>query len=352
MEHDNYTNPIKTILGSDILQGSAASARLDQYFFKTGEYTTDSGLILEDKKVDRTFRFDYKTSFSIASNPLFVFEVICSLGNLVENYSRSYVKVQSILASTGGFIKFILMMLTVLNTFYINKFVHEEIFLDFQKSIDTIPKKGDAFNPDSLFMKNSRNNFNNNFILPKPNTIMNNLIEEPRSTNHIITTELRSRNENALDNNLHKSNPKSSKSGTLAKKTNFKDNIKKKQNYKKMTCFEILFSFVNKTKKFKEKHKILKQVEKDLQNKLDIKNIFRLSLKVDMNDNIIYGEMGRKVKDFLLSVNFLSNLGMKTHEEIPTFTEITGSIEKIKESKNIIDVNEKLVNEAEKLNNL
>lgn len=118
VDNNDYLNPIKRTYESKIIKGSSKSFRQDYYFFKTYEYNSDNGMLMEDIQTTNYFELE-NTESEIYYNPdtETMYEIFLTISNQRLIYKRTYLKVQKIAADVGGFIKFctIILNLVVLN---------------------------------------------------------------------------------------------------------------------------------------------------------------------------------------------------------------------------------------------
>jgi hypothetical protein len=114
----DYASPFKEIWTSDLIQVTATARRSEEYYYKIVNINDDIGWILEDFDESQIFQFDSRSSITQGFDGVDILECKVSISNLNDNYVRKYVKLQEIFANTGGFVKFLLMFLSVITEYY------------------------------------------------------------------------------------------------------------------------------------------------------------------------------------------------------------------------------------------
>jgi hypothetical protein len=141
IEQSDYMHPVKFYFTSDALLGSALSSRHDEYYFKITEIQTDKGLVLPSISTIYTFELDSKTNYITAYNGVNIFEVFITGSNLKDIYQRKYIKFQDVIANTGGFIKFIMLFLSVINNYISGKFQFSSLIKNYESKLDILLKE-------------------------------------------------------------------------------------------------------------------------------------------------------------------------------------------------------------------
>jgi len=120
----NYKNPLKIDYGLDYyLLGNGFYKYVD-YFFDNYILETDKGIIfnenqLEDNKIGIG---EIKPDFVLKMNNHLLIEINFYMSNIVHITSRSYIKLQILLANLGGFIKLTILIFSILSSpFFDNK---------------------------------------------------------------------------------------------------------------------------------------------------------------------------------------------------------------------------------------
>jgi archaellin len=165
-------NPFKEIWNSDLIQVSANAKRSDEYYYKMVNINSDNGWVLEDFSEAQIYQFDNKISVSAGYDGVDMFECKVSISNLNDIHTRKYVKLQEIFANTGGFIKFLLMFMSIMAEFYSDRQLLNFILQE------TIKKEGfynDLVNPEAMpITKNiPKISLNKSIDLSKPDTPVN-----------------------------------------------------------------------------------------------------------------------------------------------------------------------------------
>jgi hypothetical protein len=101
---------------------------------------TDSGWILESLKLQSLFQFDSKESVSRGADDTSIYQLLVSLTNLREQYTRKYITLQQILASTGGFIQFFLIIFKFILAYHAKRLFLNDILIETVEKSETFHK--------------------------------------------------------------------------------------------------------------------------------------------------------------------------------------------------------------------
>ena len=114
----NYSDPIKQRYGSIYSMIEYDLYKEIEVFFKAIFLSTDTGLITEDYKVDKTFQLSYKTidfSFNTEGVGGLIATYWIYFNRDVDYYTRRYLKLQELGASIGGIFKFLNLCCFIIN---------------------------------------------------------------------------------------------------------------------------------------------------------------------------------------------------------------------------------------------
>jgi hypothetical protein len=282
IDHSDYVDPIKKLHSSDLLQGSAKAARTDQYWYRLVNVITDSGWFLEESGDLESFQLDSRNNFINAVSPRFIYLIQISLNTISDIYKRRYVKIQDIFANIGGIIKSMTILLLMFNHLFINKLYYQFIYFKF---ID----KENAYR--------GINNHNSSLNLKKEqiNTYIG--ISELKSSTHIY---------NVKSNYINTNKTLNLQSFDLTKpKTNANLKFNKKISQKFKFCELVGLC---KSQSFKEKHFLIKNVEK-----LQIKSLNVLNLIKNLQTLKIIRKMFFREKANLLNLFSFSHVLYKAN---------------------------------------
>ena len=126
LNHSNVENPGSLYLRSDVLPMSSSVVRKSFYSIRPITYTSDIGYIWEEKVTNNYFSYsDYKESTNINNNDpdgLFAY-VQLQMDSKFDDYQRTYMKAQTLLANIGGIVKGIMVIFN-----FLLGFITEEMY--------------------------------------------------------------------------------------------------------------------------------------------------------------------------------------------------------------------------------
>lgn len=258
-----YTEPINPLLKGDMMQLSISKSRYDSYYFNLINFLTDAGWILKDSTDQKSFQYASSSGMMYPSTPDYVHDIDISLTNIQNAYTRSYIKLQTIFANTGGFIKFIMMTLTFANQIIIRNHKTEFLLTQFYKK----------------YLKHQTEKFSDTRTI----------CTEPLPTEQININKLIS---------------------------------KKEQTHvlKPLSKWNLIFGRKNKNKNLS----IIKKFETKLEKKLDIRQIFKNFEKLKIFMKFVL-KKDYENTDILFYQNLMNELfdGVKTNEKVSTEQEKT-----------------------------
>jgi hypothetical protein len=100
----DYENPMKPYWRSNLVQLSSSSHRTDEYTYRIMNVITDNGLIMESTSITSSFQFESKISLVNGQNNEFILTIRTDVSNLNLFSGRKYMKLQLVIANTGGLI--------------------------------------------------------------------------------------------------------------------------------------------------------------------------------------------------------------------------------------------------------
>jgi hypothetical protein len=187
---DNFEQPIGSFLNSKILQSSLSNTNTCYLSYKGLNVISDDGWFLTNNNITSYFQYDYLDVTSSPAgtpiNPLIA--MIVSMGPLEENYYRAYIKIQQIIANAGGIIKVFSFVISLINNYFANFEIIENYIEDTSTNDNKVIQLVSNVSSDSvsrpkiyqhqnILNKNMKNNNNKNNINIIDNNNINNKIE-------------------------------------------------------------------------------------------------------------------------------------------------------------------------------
>jgi hypothetical protein len=313
----NYEQPVTAYWRSDLLQLGGYSSRSDQYTTRVLSLKSDEGLILETNNQITTSQFNSKIALAMGFNPQFFLLLVTDISNISTVLGRKYAKVQAIMANTGGFVKFVLLIIATFNNFISRYLFIEKIYL---KSFIKYNQFYSGFNNSKKGANplTSPKEKNKKFTIP---IVTNNYVNNNKN-NVVSNSILISSNNN--EKNIYKKN---------------KVYEKKKLNYQNLKCFSFL---CYKKKRFDT----LDQLDKIFISQMDVIKIFYLSKKFILTENLIFGNLGQKWKDLLVHIDITEII--RSSKKKPYSNEINDmwkSLDILKNTPKTIDAHQILCEE-------
>jgi hypothetical protein len=114
---NDYAKPSKTYLQKYTLNVSPKVQKLTHVAYKKAYITTDAGLIMEDPDTMSLSQVD-TIKADLGQTALGYYMFYLESTRITDNYHRKYVKVQDLVASIGGLIKFIYFFIAILLYYY------------------------------------------------------------------------------------------------------------------------------------------------------------------------------------------------------------------------------------------
>ena len=123
----NYSYPFKPIIGDFLTTVSQKYFKELYIYLKKYIFTSDNGLIFENKNETILSLFDYYNDLMSFQQKDFFFQLTFRMSPHVYEVSRSYTKAQTFICYIGGFITFVETMFVSLNGFLSKFLVYEKI---------------------------------------------------------------------------------------------------------------------------------------------------------------------------------------------------------------------------------
>jgi hypothetical protein len=159
---NDFTKPSNYFLSTLTLAISTNIKKTHYLAIRKAVIETDSGIIMEDLSTNSTLQVsNIRTDIS---NENFFYHFVISGDNLMDNYSRRYIKIQDIIANIGGLLKFLLSIASFLLSFFVNLGLRLDVLntlYDLKSSNETLPPvdiklgsvKGDSINMSNIHIK-------------------------------------------------------------------------------------------------------------------------------------------------------------------------------------------------------
>ncbi len=251
------------MINSDIMQISSLSARTDDYLMRVNKLNTDSGWILESKEDTASYEKDSQVSLVIGKNSDFYWNGRVNISNMVDIYTRKYVKLQGILASAGGFIKFVMTIFCFINNYINDSSFYSYLLNDSIVNFNTIYTRRDTF--------------------PKS-----------KSPAHSFSSSSVSHKKSARTINSHAKNLLTTNSA----KINFIP-----RRIKPLHCLEKFFYSCTYGKK-----SVLKRFELFYKELIDIKNLFLHINKVNLMEKLLFSNEKETLEKLAIHKNIIEEL--------------------------------------------
>lgn len=157
LDSKDNQKPLKETFSTKLLRVSTKNSRRDVFFFRTFNYFSDDGIILEDKSLRKGFYLNkVETDCLYDPDTSEVLRIILSLENIESIYERSYVKFQKVAADIGGFLKFITVILSFISHKY--SIVHFYNYISNYFQSQSKLGNGSRSNSQSQIIDNIKNN--------------------------------------------------------------------------------------------------------------------------------------------------------------------------------------------------
>jgi hypothetical protein len=279
---NNYLDPFNKYYYSEQIIGQAGVFTRQNVEFKTINYKTDQGFILESIETDIKSSIDnYNIQNLVNPNTNTIFSNLYRNSKLRDVYNRSYIKIQGVFALIGG-------LLTVFNKaldFICSYFVYPDIIQVFYEKYKSKEKK-ENFNsnfPNFESQINLNNYINNNSKLPNSLNIDKNL-----NINTFKYTE--QTNENT----------KFSEKIFIKNKVNTFKSSKMQLDFNGLTIKEkVLRACCIKPKVFNDKFKTYNSIVNLYQKKFSLEHLMKVSKRVKILNHIIFEDFQRKLLSYI-----------------------------------------------------
>ena len=135
IDSDNYTHPIQYILDGYYTRLDSSVNKMLYTYFNLVNFYSENNIIFDYEKRYQAIKEDYETTdINIHNEDGSVFTVYICPSFTVENYKRTYTKIQEIVANVGGLYRCIFIVGYVLLSFYQSEYFNVKIMNYFIKT--------------------------------------------------------------------------------------------------------------------------------------------------------------------------------------------------------------------------
>jgi hypothetical protein len=129
---NNYNTPANYFSNSHTVSVSPSIAKKsDTVTIKQTNIQTDSGLIMENIESQNTYQIDSKVLDIDIQSSKYYYTFTLTGHNLIDSYSRRYIKVQDIIASLGGLLQFLITFTALFMKIYTYRTLEFEVINKF-----------------------------------------------------------------------------------------------------------------------------------------------------------------------------------------------------------------------------
>jgi hypothetical protein len=125
IDFQNLTNPFRPYIKTEDLLFSYLSKNTYIYYLKRTFINSDFGYVFEDTRQQHSYQYDSMQSLTLMGSTVYVPEgygvIIFTLSSIADIHSRSYTKLQSMVANVGGVINFIYLLAKIIVGYISNK---------------------------------------------------------------------------------------------------------------------------------------------------------------------------------------------------------------------------------------
>lgn len=286
------------------------NSRTDHLTFKQLDFISDSGWILEDKVITESFQLESTSGIVSSLDPQYLLTIEIALSGLKDIYYRSYIKVQAVLANMGGFIKSIITIFSLLNTYFANKSLVQNLLL---KQVSFINK----FHKESESMQSSHPIKDMGNTSVNINTITNTFANTNTNANPNANPNINTNNEVRSINTRVRIHPNAGNyNNFMAKSSQYKVPARSSVlqpssviKYQKQRCSSWLLSMSCKTNKQQiANRRIFNAFNRLIRKRLDISAIIKLSDHINVLDSLLLSIPGQSVKKLAVDIRCLKEL--------------------------------------------
>jgi hypothetical protein len=282
----DYSAPVLTLLNSDLIPVTLGTLTMEEYYLKSVKLKTDSGAILESLQIESLFSYDYNRRSNLVMPKLsqLIFTATFTVSNVKEIITRKYVKIQAVLAGAGGFIKFLLILITYLNNYLLEFSFYGDLLATSKNKYDT-----------SINLSSVGENLKNNSIYIVRSLNHNHSIHQPKIKNLVNV------NNSQMPICLNLQEDKLREIKLLKLKEHRSLNNIQPVNLKNILCL-----CFQRTKKIN-----LDLIGENFRKKLDVKNIYYYFKKIKFLEKILLNESQRNIEKIAIHRKIIDNLNLE-----------------------------------------
>jgi hypothetical protein len=353
----DYINPIKPTFFSSINIGSVKGSRTDEYVFKNTEVRTDEGWIMES--IDTKYTNQYERSGSTFVNwspgdPIH-FDIF-TVDSLRDINHRKYLKLQDVLATSGGFLKICLLFFSFLNDYFQSHNLIENMYLQIiEKYCKRVNQSlGDNENLNSQNNLQHNNYKFSNFKLSQYKDIPKNCNKESAvniinyNNKHNINNSLTLKENKRINDTPDKAivdcelNNISDINNVLKKNNRIFNNplLKLKQSYQKLYLCQLMFPWVYKNKSIN----ILKKISKRIKKLLSIESIVLKNQIIKTERKALWGDKGYYLMKYSGIIKYFESLNSESIKAKTKTFNLNNTLNEMNQPR-LLDINQIIRNE-------
>jgi hypothetical protein len=163
---NNYTTPASYFQNGHTASISPTIPKSHKLAVKKTEIETDSGIIMED--TDKKVIYQIESKQLDIQSSAYYYTMTLAGHNLIDSHFRRYIKVQDIIASLGGLIKFLITFASIFMKLYTYKILELDVINRYYnvREVTSTPVLIEQ-RPDSSISQSRVNIKNNNFVTKK-----------------------------------------------------------------------------------------------------------------------------------------------------------------------------------------
>jgi hypothetical protein len=301
--------------------------RTDEYLYKVNHLNTDAGWITESPVFSESFSYESRTNAYIGKNPDYMWNVKFTISNILDVYNRKYVRLQTVFANVGGFLKAVMVIFTFVNNYFTNNFFIDELFMkSHEKYKQTLNFRYPGSDRNIAFKGNSgKNSLNKKKSDPSKmaplelekkennNYEGDNVMDSPTTKEQFITTEgtkfkKKKVNKKSTNTNTGSSNSLSASPSTTPLKANSSD-----LNFDDIRPIRMNDVFCPCLKNKRQIY--INKFESIYKTTLDIRNIFIDLRELNFINKLIFSKNQRNLEKLALHKSVIKkSLGLKTEK--------------------------------------
>lgn len=279
---------------------------------------------METNNTVKTYQFLSKNALMMSYNTEFFLCILTDISNISTVMGRKYLKIQTVMANVGGFIKFVMLFICSFNNFITRFLFLEKIYLKSYTKYNQFYKKISSEKNIKRALSYDQRKLDENKNINNPIKLQSILNEKEKNLINRFDTN----SNNITDSHI------------------LKQNFMKKEEKKLIEYKELSFSSFVCCSKGKKEFQTLKVLDINFICQINIVKLFYLFKKSNLTEKLIFGSIGKKWKFFLVH-NDISEIEIN-FKNLKEKEEILKSLKLLKNFPRILDINKILVHEIDK----